>query len=136
MNQRKKHQAGFTLVEILVVIVILGLLASIVGSNVIKNLTESEEDTAKINVNNFADIVRQYRISEGKLPDSFEDLITPNEKGQAYIEGYSEAPKDPWGNPYQIVVGENGNSFEVISWGPNGLEGDEDDISSKNAKDR
>ena len=53
MNNRKKRQAGFTLVEILVVIVILGLLATIVGTNVIKNLSESEESIARNQVLEF-----------------------------------------------------------------------------------
>jgi general secretion pathway protein G len=136
MSNRKKHQAGFTLVEILVVIVILGLLATIVGTNVIKNLSESEESIAQNQVLQFKQVVDEFIIKERRLPESFDELITENEKGYAYIEGLSEVPMDPWNNPYEIRPGEGRHKYEIVSYGPDAQPDTEDDISSKTAKDR
>ncbi len=136
MNNRKNRQAGFTLVEILVVIVILGLLATIVGTNVIKNLSESEESIARNQALTFYDTVQEFYLKERRLPESFDELITENERGHAYIPNQSEPPTDPWGNPFEIRPGENRGKYEIISYGPDGQPDTEDDISSKTAKDR
>jgi general secretion pathway protein G len=136
MSNRKKHQAGFTLVEILVVIVILGLLATIVGTNVIKNLSESEESIARTQVIRFYDTVQEFYLREHRIPESFDELITENEKGHAYIPNQPEVPTDPWGNQYEIRPGESTSKYEVISFGPDGQPDTEDDISSRNAKNK
>ena len=134
-HKNRRLQAGFTLVEILVVIVILSLLATIVGGNVIKYLSESEEDAARLQVLNYHEVVEVFVIRERRVP-TFEDLIEPDEKGEAYLKQITEPPTDPWGNLYEIRSGEYPLQFEVISYGPDGQADTEDDISSKTAKDR
>jgi len=136
MSNRKKCRAGFTLVEILVVIVILGLLASIVGTNVFKCLGKSEVDTARTQVISFHEAIRLFLLDHRRIPENWEEMITPNERGEAYLEQITEPPKDPWGQLYEIRPGENPNQFEVISYGPDKQSDTEDDISSKNAKDK
>lgn len=125
-------EAGFTLVEIMVVIVILGLLATLVARNVLSASDEARETKAQTDVRMIADAVRSYYSKKGRLPDSLDDLVNKDEKGRSELE---ELPNDPWDNPYQLVEGDTPRQFEVISWGPDGSEGTEDDISSRSKKD-
>lgn len=132
MSNRQKRQAGFTLVEILVVIVIIGLLATIVGSNVVGSLLDSKEKIAKTQVMKLRDVVKEYFIRENRIPESLEILLEKNEKGRAYME---DMPKDPWQNDYILRPGEQAHEFEILCLGPDGDEGTEDDISSVTNKD-
>ena len=66
-----------------------------------------------------------FKLTNNKQP-TMEDLTTPDQKGKTYIENNT---KDPWDHDYVIRERERGK-FEVISWGPDGNEGSEDDISS------
>ena len=132
----ERRQRGFTLTELMVVIVILGLLMATVGQNVIKNLFTSQEATAKMDVSSINDAIRIYFSTNHKLP-KLEDLTTPDKNGQAFLQGYEAGgmPKDPWGNTYEIREGEHRGTWEVLSWGPDGLQNTEDDISSKRIHD-
>ena len=136
MKQRKTQarQDGFTLVEILVVIVILGLLATIVAPNLIKFLSASEVDTARLQVLKLNDVVKLYVINEGQVPDSLDVLLEKDDKDQSYLDGYEKIPLDPWQNEYQIIPGDNPRQFEIVCYGPDGDPETEDDISSKTAK--
>ncbi|MHC4513665.1 MAG: type II secretion system protein GspG [Planctomycetota bacterium] len=134
-NQATPRQRGFTLVEIMVVIVILGLLATIVAPEVIGYLTKSEEDTARLSLSEIDKAVELYYIEQRKVPE-LEDLITENEQGRVYLKGFSEVPRDPWGTEYEIRKGENAGSWEVICYGRDTLPDTDDDISSKTLKDR
>ena len=124
--------AGFTLVEIMVVVVILGLLATLVVPAVIGAGDEARETKAKADVRAIAEAVRMYRTKKGKLPESLEVLAEKDEKGRSELE---ELPKDPWDHDYVLRPGERTNEFEVISVGPDGTENTEDDISNKLAKE-
>ena len=134
-NKNQHRQAGFTLVEILVVIVIVGLLAGIVGPSVFSALSSSEEDTCRMQVIQYYDAVQIYFLDKRQVPESWDVLYTPDEKGKVYIEQITEAPKDPWGNEYEIRSLEGGR-FEIRSWGADKIADTEDDISSQNAKDK
>ena len=138
MNTRsgQRDRRAMTLVELMVVIVILGLLMATVGQNVIKHLFTSEETKAKLDVSQINDAIRTYYSQNHKIP-KLEDLTTPDKNGQAYLQGYESGgmPKDPWQNPYEIREGENRGTWEVLSWGPDGLQNTEDDISSKRLHD-
>ena len=130
---RIRAEAGFTLVEIMVVVVILGLLATLVVQNVIGAGDTARETKAKADVRAIADAVRRYRTQTGKLPDSLETLATKDERGRSELE---ELPKDPWDHDYILREGDRPTEFEVISMGPDGSENTEDDISSKQKKDK
>jgi general secretion pathway protein G len=130
------RQGGFTLVEIMVVIVILGMLVAIVAPNVLGSAARAEVETAKIEVGKIAETVESFFITNRRMPEGIEELIREDDKGQAWLKGYTEVPIDPWSNPYVLIPGEHRGTFEVISWGPDGVEDTEDDISSKTVKDR
>ena len=130
------HQRGFTLVEIMVVILILGLLATIVGTNVVPFFTQSQEDKARFDVGKVDEAIELYYLQNQEVPE-LQDLIDPDERtGQAMLKGYTEVPSDPWNNPYEIRKGDTPSTWEVISWGPDKAPDTDDDISSKNIKDR
>jgi general secretion pathway protein G len=125
------RSAGFTLVEIMVVIVIIGVLATLVVPNVIGASDEAREQTAKTNCMNIAQSVQLYRTKKGTLPKSLADLNSEEEKGKSWY--LQDLPKDPWDRDYELR--EDGNEWEVISGGKNQSIGDEDDISNRTKKD-
>ena len=126
-------EAGFTLVEIMVVIVILGLLATLVVQNVAGASDEARQTKAQTDVKVIAGAVRQYYAKHGKLPDSLEVLAQKDDKGTGNL--IEELPKDPWDHDYMLVEGNNRNDWEVISMGQDGSPNTEDDISSKAKKE-
>lgn len=124
-------QGGFTLVEIMVVIVILGLLATMVAKNVISSGDEARETKAKADVMQLADAVRFFRSKHGKLPESLEALATKDEKGRSELDNL---PKDPWDHDYELREGNGPNDWEVVSLGVDGVQS-EDDISNRTKKE-
>lgn len=131
----KNSQRGFTLIEIMVVVAIIGLIGTIVTVNVMGSHGRAQVATARVDVLQMQDVLVQYRLYENQLPGSLAELVKPDEKGKVWITGFSSTPKDPWGNPYMLVSGEGDPPFEVISFGPDGSEGTEDDITSRTARD-
>jgi general secretion pathway protein G len=131
-TRRRAHRAaGFTLVEIMVVIVILGLLATIVGSSVLGRSERAELKTAEMNIGEIMDVVEMYMVENRHRIPTWEDLLTPDAKGHRYIER-EDPPEDPWGNQYQITADPEFESKPmVLSWGPDRIENTEDDITSK-----
>jgi general secretion pathway protein G len=96
-----RRRAGFTLAEMMVVIVILGLLATLVVTNVMKNLGQAMGGKVKTDIITIESALDNYAINNSmKYPDSLEPLITPDVNGQAYLQ-LSSIPKDPWKNEYQ-----------------------------------
>ena len=129
---RSAAEGGFTLVEIMVVIVILGLLATLVTQNIMGASDESRVTKAQTDIKTIADSVRLYYTQRGRLPESLEALAEPDENNKTWI---TELTEDPWGNAYQLREGNTPREFEVISYGPDGSEGTDDDLSSRAKKD-
>lgn len=129
----RRAEAGFTLVEIMVVVVILGLLVTMVARNVIGASDEARETKARADISMIAGAVRSFRAKSGKLPESLEALATKDERGRSEL---LELSKDPWGNEYQLREGDQRGEWEVVSWGPDGSDGTDDDISSAQKKDQ
>jgi len=128
------RRRGFTLAELMVVVVILGLLATLVVKNVVPALFEAKHKLAKAEIMNIAQAVQSYQIKNGRLPESLEPLVTPDENNVTYIDGRTEIPVDPWGFPYHYEADPNGMTFTVGSLGRDGEpggEGDNADISNK-----
>ncbi len=125
--RRSRRNAGFTLIEIMVVIVILGLVATLVANNVWANSQRAREEKARFDARQIANAVRMFQVDHGRLPQ-LEELIAPDAKGRSYL---IELPDDPWQTTYLLREAEPPQGFEVRSCGPNKLEGDADDISSR-----
>ena len=137
MNRIEHDRRGFSLMELMVVITILGILAVLVVKNVWPMIAESKIKTTRANITTLKDLVGMYRLKNNKLPDRLDVLIEPDPKNlnQPYLEDEA-MPTDGWGNDF--VYKRDGSSFEIVSLGADGVEGGEGedaDISSKKLKD-
>ncbi|MBL9076744.1 MAG: type II secretion system major pseudopilin GspG [Planctomycetes bacterium] len=121
---------GFTLVEVMVVILILGLLAALVVPNVVERGDQAREQVARTNVMTIATAVKGYRAEAGRLPANLAALTEKDAAGRRPLE---ELPQDPWGNDYRLLECEGEPGWEVRSAGPDGHEGTDDDISNRRA---
>jgi general secretion pathway protein G len=125
LRSRPARPAGFTLIEIMVVIAIIGLLMTIVAPNVMRHFKEAQVTTTKSKMATVKQALDEYRMKRTKLPDSLDVLLEPDDKnlGDAYLE--QENIQDAWGNPFQYV--KQGNKFDIISLGADGIEGGENE---------
>lgn len=130
-----KRRRGFTLVELLVVLAILGLLAGLVGPQVMKFLGSSKTKTASLQIHDLSATLDMYRLETGRYPSSEEGLEAlvadpgnvANWNGPYLKKG--QVPKDPWGYDYQYrFPGEHGG-FDVWSLGADNREGGEGENS-------
>ena len=129
--QRRKDEGGFTLVELLVVLVILVLLASIIGPRVIGYLGSSRAKTAHIQIESLVTAMELFHIDVGRYPSSSEGLAAlvkspgniPGWNGPYLSKG--DVPQDPWGRPYLYQAGQNG--FQIKTLGADGKHGGADE---------
>ncbi len=132
-------QRGFTLIEVMVVVVILAILAGVVGANVFGSLSSSKIKTTKIQLENVKGALQTYYLDNNKYPTTgqgLDALITPvadakNFQEGGYLDG-DEYPLDSWDNELQYIS--DGRKFELFSLGADGMEGgegDDADIYSK-----
>ncbi len=135
----KKGLSGFTLVELLVVLIILGLVASIAGPNVMKYLGSSKAKTAKLQIKEIESSLELFFLDTGSYPSTSAGLNALI-KNDTSISGWNGpyfkkalVPDDPWGNPYVYrAPGEHG-VFDLLSQGADnqpGGEGDDADITN------
>ncbi|VTU36691.1 PilD-dependent protein PddA [Variovorax sp. PBL-H6] len=130
---------GFTLLELLVVLVIVGLLAGIVGPRLFGNVSKSEITTAKAQIDVLGKALDQYRLDVGRYPSSQEGLAAlmraaPRDARWQGPYLRKEVPMDPWGMPYQYKFPSTrqADDFDLYSFGPDkspGGSGDNADIA-------
>lgn len=128
-RRARHHTRGFTLVEILVVITIIGLIMALVGPRVINYLGEAKVKAAKIQIESFGSALDLFYLDAGRYPSSSEGLAAlaqrpggANAWNGPYLKG-AAVPKDPWGRPYIYrSPGEHG-PYDITSYGADGQEG-------------
>lgn len=99
-QRTRAHRRGFSLAELMVVIVILGLLATLVVPSVVDKLKGAQRGKARTDITVIANALDEYAIQNaGRYPDSLEILVTPDANGQTYLK-QRQVPRDPWGNEY------------------------------------
>lgn len=129
-------EAGFTLVELLVVLVILALLAALVGPRVLGYLGQSRVKTARIQISAYQTALELYHLDLGRYPaqaEGLEALSTRPTGGAAGAEAWNgpyltkSVAADPWGNPYRYETTPDGAGYRLSSLGADGKEGGEGD---------
>jgi general secretion pathway protein G len=140
-NRQDLGQQGFTLVEMLVVITIIGLIMGLIGPRVLNYLGESKVKAAKIQLQSFSSALDLFYLDAGRFPSTSEGLtaLVQRTPGVAawngpYLKG-GNVPNDPWNHPYLYrAPGERG-PFDIMSYGSDGQEGGSGlaaDISTEN----
>ena len=128
-HSRQTVNGGFTLIEILVVIVIVGLLASIVAPNIMGKIGGAKSKTARIQVEDLSAAVDLYFLDVGNYPSTdqgLDALITAPEGIDRWDGPYlrkRKIPADPWGHPYQYRSPGEQAAFELWSFGADGNAG-------------
>ena len=123
------NQDGFTLLELLVVMVIIGLLASFVGPRYFSQIGKSEVKSAKAQLDALEKALDQYRLDLGKYPSTEQGLVAlvSRPANEAKWDGpylKKTVPADPWGSPYVYKFpGEHNNEFDLWSFGKDGQPG-------------
>jgi len=121
--RRRGPRQGFSLAELMVVIVILGLLATLVAQNVIPMLFKANVTVVKNDISQICSAIDNYLINNGnKPPENLEVLVTPDENGHTYLKNL---PADPWKNDYQYEPPVGTKPYRVICYGRDGAPGGE-----------
>lgn len=135
MYSRMQDRRGFTLIEIMVVIVILALLAALVGPKIIGRSDDARVADAKVQIRNIETALKLYKLDNSVFPATDQGLaalvtkpatgvIPKNYKAEGYLES-KKLPKDPWGNDYIYLSPSEHGDYELCSYGADGARGGE-----------
>jgi general secretion pathway protein G len=133
MNKYVSSNRGFTLIEIMVVIVILALLAALVGPKLIGRTDDAKLTDAKVQIKNLETALKLYKMDNGNYPTTEQGLsslvakptiglIPKNYKEGGYLESRS-VPKDPWGGDYIYLSPSEHGDYDLCSFGSDGAKG-------------
>ncbi len=124
-----RERAGFTLMELLVVMVILGLLAALVGPRIWKNVTKSKITAAKTQIELLGQALDQFRLDTGRYPTSQEGLeaLRTSPGVESYDGPYlrKPVPNDPWNRPYVYLSPGSQGDYDLSTYGLDGSPGGE-----------
>ena len=135
MSKQIRNNRGFTLIEIMVVIVILALLAALVGPKIIGRSDDAKIADAKVQIRNLETALKLYKLDNSLYPTTEQGLaalvtkptvgaIPKNYKAEGYLES-KKVPQDPWGNEFVFISpGANGD-YDLCSLGADGVKGGE-----------
>jgi general secretion pathway protein G len=135
VRQKKNTQAGFTLIELMVVIIILGILAGLIIPRVMGRPDEARQAKAKIQIESIESALKLYKLDNGGYPSTEQGLqalveaptagnLPKNWRQGGYLEK-GKVPKDPWGNDFVYVCPGSHGDFDLSSLGKDGEPGGE-----------
>lgn len=131
-------QSGFSLLEVMVVLVIIGMIMSIVAPNIMGQQEEAAIDKAHLDIQQLETAMNMYRLQNKIYPSTeqgLEALVTKTSiepVPRRFPDGgfINELPEDPWGNPYQLISPGEIGKFDIFSMGPDGQANTDDDIGN------
>jgi len=143
MKKQIAGESGFTLIELMVVVIILGILAGLVVPRIMERPGEAKQTKAKIQIESLETAIMLYKLDSGRYPDTeqgLEALVQIPETGIIPTKwrkgGYLEKgklPQDPWGNSFVYLSPGTHGDYDIISYGADGVpggEGEDRDINS------
>ena len=126
---------GFTLIELMLVVIIIGILSAVVFPRFVGRTKQAQQAAARLQIENLSLALETFELDNGRFPSSEEGLgALRSDPGAAqnwsgpYLK--KEVPLDPWGNPYIYVYPGSHGDFDLKSYGPDGQDGGGDDIVS------
>jgi general secretion pathway protein G len=133
MLRSKTNNSGFSLIEIMVVMIIIGILAALVAPRLIQRADEARVTEARIQIKNFETALKMYKMDNGIYPSTDQGLsalvhpplsgeIPENFREGGYLEKKS-LPADPWNNPYVYISPGESSDYDIISQGADGKPG-------------
>jgi general secretion pathway protein G len=134
-KNRRARRKGFTLMEVLLVLVILVILGSMAGIFIRGAQKRARADAARAQIGLFEQAIKMYEMHVQQYPsmsDGLEALVQPSSDIPGWSGPYldKQVPLDPWNNPYQYELA-NADVYRIWSFGPDGVDGTADDISSE-----
>lgn len=136
-QERKRTQSGFTLVELLLVLLILATLAAIVVPKFTGRSEQAKVTAARTQIANFESVLEAFEVDNGTYPrgsNGLNDLIVKPSYATGWQGPYlrQSIPNDPWGNPYiyEYPGKHNPSGYDILSMGPDGRTGGGDDITN------
>ena len=126
----RNRRSGFTLIEVLLVVVIIGILAAVAIPRLGGRVKQAQIAAAEADVNNIGMALRLYEVDNGAYPASLQGLVTSPGAARNWRGPYLEKgiPKDPWGNDYTYTHpgSHNPNGYDLFSMGPDGAASGDD----------
>jgi type II secretion system protein G len=139
-RNRVRRQQGFTLIEIMVVVVIIGILAALIGPNMFGKTDQARVTAAKSNLQGIRNALDLYKLDNFRYPTTdqgLEALVKESPEAKNWPQGgylrSTEVPKDPWDNPYIYIAPGTDMPYDLISLGADGKEGGEGNDADINA---
>ncbi|WP_414148196.1 type II secretion system major pseudopilin GspG [Erwinia sp. BNK-24-b] len=133
MEIKRKHERGFTLLEVMIVVVILGVLASLMLPSLMGNKDKADRQKAISDIVTLENALEMYKLDNNVYPTTEQGLnalvkkpvIAPVPRNYRHDGYIRRLPKDPWGNPYQLKSPGDRGAVDIYSFGPQGVEGKE-----------
>lgn len=120
-TKQRRRQGGFTLIEILIVVIIIGLIASLVAPNLIGRYERSKEEIAKAQVEMLSSGVMSFKLDMNRYPASFDELVKSTDaKWRGPYLSKQTIPQDPWGRAYIYKAPGDHGPFDIYSLGDSG----------------